>query len=343
MTTSTLPELDYRPSYRAALFVSLVVLVLYLLTLPPSTAMWDTSEYIAAAYTMGIPHPPGNPLFVIIGRVFSILPIASSVAVRINILAAICSAVSAGMWFLITERVLVSWFPERWQRILGGVIAALIGATAFTVWNQSVVNEKVYTVSLMGIAIISWLMVRWCDAPDGRKADRILVLVAYLCGLGYANHMAGMLAAPAVGLAVLIRRPRTIVRWKLLLACVGAIVLGLTPFATQPIRAAHFPAINEGEPTACRTKLEMSCTFSRGTLDAFQYNFNRGQYGKPDLSERQASFGEQIGMWWMYFKWQWIRAAHGEHEFVQALFAAAFLVLGVFGGWVHFQRDRRSF
>jgi hypothetical protein len=341
--TSTTLELDYRPSYGAAALVSLGVLVLYLVTLAPSTAMWDTSEYIAAAYTLGLPHPPGNPLFVIIGRVFSILPIASSVAVRINILAAVCSAISAGMWFLITERVLVSWFTHRWQRILGGVLAALIGATAFTVWNQSVVNEKVYTVSLVGIAIISWLMIRWSDDPDGRTADRILVLVAYLLGLGYANHMGGMLAAPAAGLAVLIVRPRTILRWKLLLACGVALLFGLTPFATQPIRSAHFPAINEGEPTACRTKLEVGCTFSQGTLDAFNYNFNRGQYGKPNLSERQATIGQQIAMYWMYFKWQWLRDAHSEHPFAQAMLAAAFLVLGLFGGWVHYQRDRRSF
>jgi hypothetical protein len=343
MATSTTTELDNRPSYLAALGVSLVALVLYLLTLSPSTAMWDTSEYIAAAYTLGLPHPPGNPLFVIIGRVFSLLPIASTVAIRINILAAICSAASAGMWFLITERILVGWFARRWQRILGAALAALIGATAFTVWNQSVVNEKVYTVSLVGIAIISWLMIRWSDEPDGRRADRLLVLVAYLCGLGYANHMAGMLAAPAVGLAVLIVRPRTIFRWKLLLACAAVLFVGLTPFATQPIRAAYFPAINEGEPTACRVKLEMSCTFSKGTLNAFEYNFNRGQYGKPDLSDRQASIGEQVGLWWLYFKWQWIRDAHADHPFAQALLAAAFLVLGLFGGWVHYKRDRRSF
>ncbi|HVX39675.1 MAG TPA: DUF2723 domain-containing protein [Gemmatimonadaceae bacterium] len=343
MATSTTPELDYRPSYGAAVIVSLVTLVLYLVTLSPSTAMWDTSEYIAAAYTLGLPHPPGNPLFVILGRVFSILPIASTVAVRINILAAICSAASAGMWFLVTERVLVGWLERRWQRIVGGVLGALIGATAFTVWNQSVVNEKVYTVSLVGLAIVSWLMIRWSDDPDGRRADRLLVLVAYLCGLGYANHMAGMLPAPAVALAVLVRRPRTIFRWKLLLACVGAIILGGTPFITQPIRAAYFPPINEGEPTACRTKLELSCTFSKGTYDAFMYNFNRGQYGKPSLSDRQASFADQIGMWWLYFKWQWLRDAHDQHPFAQALLAAAFLVLGLFGGYVHFQRDRRSF
>src|SRR6185503_9268058 len=286
-------SLDYRPSYLAASLASAAVFVLYVLTLAPSTAMWDTSEYIAAAYTLGLPHPPGNPLFVLIGRVFAVLPIAPNVAMRINILAAICSAVSASMWFLITERVLVGWLPLRWQRLAGASVATAIGATAFTVWNQSVVNEKVYTVSLVGIAIISWLMIRWSDDPDGPKADRLLVLVAYLLGLGYANHMGGMLAAPAVGLAVLIVRPRTVLRWRLLLACGAMLLFGLTPFATQPIRAAHFPAINEGEPTACRTKLELSCTFSQGTLDAFSYNFNRGQYGKPNLSDRQATFGEQ--------------------------------------------------
>src|SRR5688572_26023193 len=117
-------ELDYRPSYAAAAIVSAVVFGLYLLTLAPSTAMWDTSEYIAAAHVLGLPHPPGNPFFVLIGKVFSLLPIAPNIAMRINMLAAVCSAVSAGMWFLITERVLVSWLPERWQRIAGGTLAA---------------------------------------------------------------------------------------------------------------------------------------------------------------------------------------------------------------------------
>jgi len=340
---SVVRDLDYRPSYLAAAIVSTLVLALYLLTLAPSTAMWDTSEYITAACTLGLPHPPGNPLFVIVGRVFCELPIPVGPAVRINALAALSSAVSAGMWFLITERVLVSWLPERWQRILGGTLAALIGATAFTVWNQSVVNEKVYTVSLVGIAIISWLMIRWSDDPDGRPADRILVLVAYLLGLGFANHMGGMLAAPAAGLAVLVRRPRTILRWRLLLACIGALVLGLTPFATQPIRSAHFPPINEGEPTACRVELTAGCTFSKATVSAFMYNFNRGQYGKPELSERQAPFTAQLGMWWYYFKWQWLRDAHGEHLALQSILAAVFLVLGLFGGWVHWRRDRQSF
>ena len=184
---------------------------------------------------------------------------------------------------------------------------------------------------------------RWSDRPDSAAANRYLVLIAYLCGLGYANHMAGMLPAPAVALAVVMRRPATLLRGRLLLACLVALFVGITPFATQPIRAAHFPAMNEGEPTACRTKLELSCTMSKGTYDAFMYNFNRGQYGKPSLSERQASFTEQAGMWWLYFKWQWLRDPDAQYPFTQALLAASFFVLGLLGGWAHYQRDRKSF
>ena len=159
--------LDPQPSYGAAAIAGALVFALYLATLAPSTAMWDASEYIAAAYVLGIPHPPGNPFFVLVGRVFSFLPIGPNVATRINVLAALCSAIAAGMWFLVAERVLARWLPERWQRIVGGATAALIGATAFTVWNQSVVNEKVYTVSLLFFAVVSWLTVRWCDDPEG--------------------------------------------------------------------------------------------------------------------------------------------------------------------------------
>jgi hypothetical protein len=336
-------ELDYRPSYLAAGIAAGLTFLLYLLTLSPETAMWDTSEYITAAYTLGLPHPPGNPLFVLIGRVATILPIAPTIAMRINLLAAVSSAVSAGMWFLVTERVLVGWFDKRWQRVAGGSLAVLIGATAFTVWSQSVVNEKVYTVSLLGLAICSWLTVRWCDFPEHPKADKLLVLIAYLCGLGYANHMAGLLAVPAIAIAVLIRRPAILLRWKLILALAAAVFVGGSSFITQPIRAAHFPAINEGEPTACRDGLKVSCTFSKGTYDAFMYNFNRGQYGKPELTQRQAPFTAQIGMWWHYFKWQWLRDAHDEQPRLQFTLAAIFLLLGLFGGWVHYKRDPRSF
>jgi hypothetical protein len=341
--TAASRELDYRPSYTAAAITTAAILLLYIVTLSPSTAMWDTSEYMAAAYTVGLPHPPGNPFFILIARVFSILPIAPNVAMRINLLAAISSAVAAGMWFLVTERVLVGWLPERWQRITGGAVAALLGATVFTVWSQSVVNEKVYTVSLLGLALVSWLTVRWCDSPDGKQSDRILVLIAYVSGLGYANHMAGFLALPAVAVAVMIRRPGTLLRWRLLLAIAGALILGMTPFLTQPIRSAYFPAINEGETTGCTTQIAVGCTFSKTTYDRFMYNFNRKQFDKPAITDRQIPFVAQVGMWWTYFRWQWLRDPTGAHAAIQNGLAFLFLLLGGLGGYVHWRRDRRSF
>jgi hypothetical protein len=191
--------------------------------------------------------------------------------------------------------------------------------------------------------VVSWLTVLWCDDPDGRRADRLLVLVAYLIGLGYANHPAGFLVAPAVGVAVLARRPRTLLRWRLLAAALVALMLGLTPFAVEPIRAAHHPALNEGEPTGCATTIGFSCTFSQTTVDRLMDNINRVQYGKPDLSVRQAPFSAQIGMWWLYFKWQWLRDVHGQQQGLQTALALVFLALGVAGGVAHWRHDRASF
>src|SRR6478752_9387831 len=156
---------DGSPLIPAAIAAT-IVFALYLITLAPSVAMWDTGEYMAAVKVLGIPHPPGNPFFVLLGHAFASLPIPVSYAARINIMAALCSALSAGFWFLITERIVARWIAEHWQRLVVASVATLIGATAFTVWNQSVVNEKVYTISLLFFTIVSWLMIQWIEEPD---------------------------------------------------------------------------------------------------------------------------------------------------------------------------------
>ena len=331
----------YQPSYIPALIAGTLVFVLYLFTLAPSVAMWDTGEYMAAVKVLGLPHPPGNPFFMLLGKAFASLPIPVSFAAKINILAALASAGAAGFWFLVTERVVSRWIAERWQRLTVAGLATLIGATAFTVWNQSVVNEKVYTVSLLFFAIVSWLIFRWIDDPDSPRADRILILIAFLLGLGYSNHPAGFLPLPAAGVAILAVRWRTILRWKLLLAAFGALLLGFTPFIYEPVRAAHFPAINEGAPTACTTELTADCTFNSLTYERLMANINREQYGEK--VERHAPYSAQVGMWWLYFKWQWLRDSHETAQAAQFILAVLFLTLGLVGGYVHWTRDRRTF
>jgi hypothetical protein len=184
-------------------------------------------------------------------------------------------------------------------------------------------------------------MISWTDDPEGPKADKRLLLVAYLLGLGYANHPAGFLAMPAVGVAILVKRWQTFLNWRLVLKGVVVLALGLTPFIYEPIRAAYFPPLNEGEPTACVDKIETSCTFSELTKKRLMDNINREQYGKK--LERGAPYTAQVGMWWLYFKWQWLRDAYSQSPALQAILAVLFLALGLIGGYVHYTQDRRTF
>ncbi|HEX4601076.1 MAG TPA: DUF2723 domain-containing protein [Gemmatimonadales bacterium] len=365
------------PPYLIAGLVALGALILYVATLAPTTQFWDTSEYIAAAYVLGIPHPPGNPLFTLIAHTWGLLPLAASYAERINLLAATTSAVAAGCWFLIGERWMRSWVPATLPRRLAAVAGALVAATSFTVWNQSVVNEKVYTLSLLSIALVLWLIVRWDDQPPGEGHDHHLLLIVYLIALTATNHMMGVLVGPVVVVLLFpplkAQRPATLEarrvewsqwfvfcaayaligalglenaapikaaallfvaalvyailvarNWDFAVAVLAVLAVGLSVFLFLPIRAAHFPGINEGEPT---------------TLQAFWDVLTRQQYGKPPVTQRQATLGAQILLWVQYFSWQWGR---DWSQGVQQALAVVFGVLGVLGAWRHWKADRRA-
>jgi len=194
MTDATTATQQERPPYLWALFVFFGTLVLYVATLAPTTQFWDTSEYIAAAKVLGIPHPPGNPLFTMLAHTWGMIPLVAGYAMRINLFAATTSAVAAACWFLVGERFLRPIVPVPTPRRLAALAGALVSATAFTVWNQSVVNEKVYTLSLLSIALILWFIVRWDDQEPGAGHDHYLLLIVYLLALTSTNHMMGVLA-----------------------------------------------------------------------------------------------------------------------------------------------------
>src|SRR5215212_1351176 len=169
-----------KPPYLWAALTPLVVLAIYLATLAPTTAFWDTSEYIAAAKVLGIPHPPGNPLFVILAHSFGLLPLAASYAERINLFAAATSAAAAGLWFLVAERWLRGIVRERWARYAAAFGGVLVGATSWSVWNQSTVNEKVYTVSLFARGVVVGVVVRWGEEGRGAQGDRGVGLIGWV-------------------------------------------------------------------------------------------------------------------------------------------------------------------
>ena len=193
----------YRPPYRAAVAVAAVVLAVFVLTLAPTVTFWDAGEFIAAAKTLGIPHPPGTPLFVMIAHVWAKLVPIGEFALRTNLLSAVLSAAAAGLFFLLaheTVRMLATGLDARSGRVLavlGSAAAALLGAFSFTNWQNS--NEtEVYTVATFTIAAMSWSAHLWRRARGTPRAPRLLLLIVYLAGVSIGNHLLALLAGPAI-------------------------------------------------------------------------------------------------------------------------------------------------
>src|ERR1043165_8712008 len=194
-----------RPPYGWAALVSAVILAVYVATIAPSTQFWDTSEYMSAAKVLGIPHPPGNPLFVLLAHVWAFLPLAATYGLRLNLFAAVTSALSSGLLFLVADRFLRDLTEApRWARLAAAAAGVFVGAMSFTVWNQSTVNEKVYTLSLFSVALVLWIAVHWGDDTPGAHRDRWLWLMGYLLALSATNHLMGLLVIPAVLMYVLL-------------------------------------------------------------------------------------------------------------------------------------------
>ncbi|QHL89354.1 DUF2723 domain-containing protein [Nibribacter ruber] len=192
--------------------VALAALTVYVLTLEPSTSFWDTGEFIAAAYKLQVPHPPGAPLFLLLGRLFTLLSLGdvTRVAWCMNLLSALCSAGTVLFLFwsitLLGQRLPSLSFqgPSRAQRILllaSGTVGALGFAFTDSFWF-SAVEAEVYAMSSFFTAIVVWAALKWQAEAPAPAANRWLLFLAYLVGLSIGVHLLNLVAIPAIALLV---------------------------------------------------------------------------------------------------------------------------------------------
>ena len=340
---------EHRPPYLAAVIAAAAIFLLYVVTLAPTTAFWDTSEYIATGYILGIPHPPGNPLFVVLARVWIVLlsPLGLPVAVRVNLLAALTSAAASGFFFLVAHRIAWGLLGDHRRALVGAAASALLGATAFTVWNQSVVNEKVYTVSVLVIAAVTWLAVRWRDRRGEPGSGRLLLVAGYLMILGWSNHTMSLLPVPALGLMLLMTAPRVLLRRDLWMRALPLVVVGLSFNVFLPIRAAQRPVINEGDPLCESPGGVAAAVLTAGNAGCPRLAsvLQRDQYAPPPLTQRQSPLSAQFQNYFQYFDWQWARGLDPSPvpSGTRAPVTGVFLALGLFGLLVIRRADRQLF
>ncbi len=307
---------------RTGLLAGGALLVVYFATLAPSVTFWDAGEFIAAARTLGIPHPPGTPLFILLlntwARIFAFLPFAMAT----NLFSAVCTASAGGL--------AAYWIARRSGSSAAGFAAAIAAGAMSSVWMNATETE-VYAASLalaMGAIVAA-------DAAAEKSDPRYLTLAVYLVALAAPLHLSVMVAAPVIVYVGLFRPDGTrdwtagaaltgaslivigVSRLSLLLVVVGAVALYLSPMLRHEparnavrherrrllgamaiavsallfmyVRAAHDPGINQGDPSSLGRLADV---------------IGRRQYEVAGLWPRQVPVWIQLANWFEYADWQ---------------------------------------
>jgi hypothetical protein len=231
---SVIPYASSELAWTAAA-VSLVALALYLRTLLPSTAFWDTAEAQTVPYTLSIFHPTGFPTYTLVGWLWSQIPMGE-VAWRMNLLSAVCVAASAGLVALIIGQLATE--RHRWRVAASAAIGGLAFALASEPWRNAL-RADVHALHLLLVTALIWLLVSWRSARQAgaHRADGWLAAAALIFGLGMGNHPLIGLTAFAITAWVPLVDRHIWRRWRLVLGCAVLIALGMSVYAYIPIRA----------------------------------------------------------------------------------------------------------
>jgi hypothetical protein len=260
--------------------------VLYCVTLAPTVTFEDSGELISAAFSLGVPHEPGYPLWTMIAHVFTWLPFGN-VALRCNLMSAVFTAVAAALvaWatMLIVDecrggtasrrrdparsgtgsagrngpgdrrRPLASpWWPaasgtDALLPCAAGLAAGVLAATATTTWSQAIITE-VYGLNAALVGLLLVLTLAWGRAATPRLRGRLFLAVCLVMGLGLTAHDTFIVFLPVLALYGLVIDRRLRPSWRRLAAGVGMYWLGLAPYLYLPLAAARSPVMDWGDP-----------------------------------------------------------------------------------------------
>ena len=210
--------------------VLLLTQVVYLRTMTVTTPFWDSGEFIATSYILGIPHPPGTPLYVLIGRLFSLLPLFPLVATRVNWLSALASSLTAAFTYLVAVELwlrlragrtgsgpaagagsgaggwagLGSAWTRHWPGVVAGLVAGFFTAFGRTFWDNAI-EAEVYALSSLIMALSAWLILKWARWEGDRQGKNgLFALLYYLICLSMGIHLGTFLVLPGIMLFALL-------------------------------------------------------------------------------------------------------------------------------------------
>ena len=228
--------------------ISIIVAVLasavYLVTIEPTASFWDCGEFIASSYKLEVGHPPGNPVFNLFARFFTLFTSAEHAAVAVNAMSAVCSGLTIFFLYLTIvhfgRRILEKRGRTLTKAAAVGIFGAgIVGAFAFcfsdTFWF-SAVEAEVYAMSSLFTAIVFWAALKWEAQADEPYANRWLILICFLMGLSVGVHLLNLLTVPAIVFLIYYKKTtKPVTFWRAfgVLAASG-VVLGIILFGIIP-------------------------------------------------------------------------------------------------------------
>lgn len=232
--------------------VFMISLFVYALTLEETASYWDCTEFIATSYKLEVPHPPGAPLFLLLGRIFSLFAFGdvTKVAYAINMMSALSSALTVLFLFwsivLFGRKILKltqkSIEENKWLLLSAGAVGSLSYAFSDSFWF-SAVEAEVYAMSSLFTAFVVWAILKWDTITDEARANRWLILIAYVVGLSIGVHLLNLLSLPAIGLIYYFKKFKTS-KWGIVLTLIvsGLSILFINDLIIPglPTLAGHF-------------------------------------------------------------------------------------------------------
>ncbi|HRE41765.1 MAG TPA: DUF2723 domain-containing protein [Ignavibacteria bacterium] len=194
-----------------AWFVFIFASVIYVMTVQPTFSFWDCGEFIACAYTLGVPHPPGAPFFILVGKIFTMLPIASDIGLRMNYLSVFSSSGCVALVYLIIVKLINNWrgIPKSAYDLILVCGSAAVGALAYAFSDSfwfSATESEVYGFGTLLIGVCLFLLMVWWEKADEAGSDKYLLLLAYVIGLSLGIHLIVVQCILIAGLMFYFRR-----------------------------------------------------------------------------------------------------------------------------------------
>ncbi|MFT4017557.1 MAG: DUF2723 domain-containing protein [Agriterribacter sp.] len=219
----------------AGWIICVIACAVYLLTMEATASLWDCGEFISSVYKLQVPHPPGAPLFVLLGRFFVTLFGGSNPAKAVNMMSALASGFTIlFLFWTITHfarKLLVADKTEPTRQNTVAIIAAgVIGALAYTFSDSfwfSAVEGEVYALSSFFTAIVFWAILKWEHHADEPGADKWIVFIFFMMGLSIGVHLLNLLTIPAIVLVYYFKRYKPTVTGTFWAFVIGCLVTGV--------------------------------------------------------------------------------------------------------------------